>query len=260
MTRASAAAAPRIWLASYPRSGSTLLRIVLWRCFALPSTSVYRDDLGGNAVLEAHAGHYEAGAALPPGTAPGAPRLVKTHGAPRDAAPAIYVVRDGRAATVSLWEYGGRRRSLRDVAAGATFAGPWGAHVERWRAWERRDTLLLRYESMAADLPATLAALSGFLGRPALGRTLPDRRALAAADGRWVRAAPCDWRAALGPSELRLFDAVNGATMARLGYGGAPCARGTAARAARREAALRRLRRRAAAPLRVAGRLLRRAP
>jgi len=33
-----------IWLASYPRSGNTLLRVILKHCFGLSSQSVYHDS------------------------------------------------------------------------------------------------------------------------------------------------------------------------------------------------------------------------
>ena len=35
--------APVTWLASYPRSGNTLLRTILKRCFEQPSQSIYDD-------------------------------------------------------------------------------------------------------------------------------------------------------------------------------------------------------------------------
>lgn len=50
-----------IWLASYPRSGNTYLRTVLWHCFELRSASIYPNDLGGNAGLEEYTGHIEHG-------------------------------------------------------------------------------------------------------------------------------------------------------------------------------------------------------
>ena len=48
-----------IWLASYPRSGNTFLRTILWHCFGLRSASVYPQDLGGNRALEGYVGHIE---------------------------------------------------------------------------------------------------------------------------------------------------------------------------------------------------------
>ncbi len=43
-----------IWLASYPRSGNTLLRTVLYQCFGIQSASVYPNDLGGNKALQSY--------------------------------------------------------------------------------------------------------------------------------------------------------------------------------------------------------------
>ena len=208
----------RVWLASYPRSGNTLLRCVLFRCFGLPSTSVYEQDLG-NRALERAVGHFEP-SILPPTLADDTPLLVKTHGPPVDDGPAIYVVRDGRPATVSLWKfYGAHRRSprsLRDVVAGDCTHGGWSAHLEAWRPWERPDTLLLRYEELTCDLPAVLAKLVGFLERPALGRRVPSRLLMAVMGGRRVHLRS-RWRHEFAPHEA-LFRARHGAMMRRMGY------------------------------------------
>ena len=87
-----------IYLASYPRSGNTFLRMVLLNCFGLKTGSIYPADLGRNQALERFVGHIEHDAfgdiAFPQGNLP----LLKTHELPRDDLPAIYIVRDGRAA------------------------------------------------------------------------------------------------------------------------------------------------------------------
>ena len=48
-----------IWLASWPRSGNTFLRTILWNCFAMKSGSVYPNDLGGDRNLTRVIGHVE---------------------------------------------------------------------------------------------------------------------------------------------------------------------------------------------------------
>ena len=40
------------WLASYPRSGNTYLRTILFNCFGIKTASIYPNDLGGNKTLE----------------------------------------------------------------------------------------------------------------------------------------------------------------------------------------------------------------
>ncbi len=51
-----------VWLASYPRSGNSYLRAILWNCFGLRSGSLYADDLQGDVNVARQIGHYEAAA------------------------------------------------------------------------------------------------------------------------------------------------------------------------------------------------------
>ena len=202
----------KIWIASYPRSGNTYLRSVLHTCFGLPSTSVYRRDLGGNTALERYAGHFDADATHPD-LSGDKPLLVKTHQRPPDDAPAIYIVRDGRAASVSFWEFQRRRRPLPEIIVNRV----WSDHVAAWRPWARPDTLLLRYEELTGNLPVMLRRLGEFLDMPLLAGAPPTRAEMAAVDGHWVR-EPSDWRPKFSRRDLRLFGAINGEMMRRLGY------------------------------------------
>src|SRR5262249_16232902 len=92
-----------VWLASYPRSGNTFLRVALHALYGVPTYSVYDDD---DPVAQ------RAGPALlasPPSPAPPpamrdspGTHFVKTHKRRKpDGCPAIYLVRDGRDAVVS---------------------------------------------------------------------------------------------------------------------------------------------------------------
>ncbi len=93
-----------VWLASFPRSGNTFLRIVLHRLYGLPTYSIYDDD---DPVAQ-RVGVGLVGYSRKP---PSREEMVessriyftKTHKRPKnDAFPAIYLVRDGRDALVSL--------------------------------------------------------------------------------------------------------------------------------------------------------------
>lgn len=48
-----------VWLASYPRSGNTLLRTILHNCFGIDTYSLYDDkaDIGSDASFSAMVGH-----------------------------------------------------------------------------------------------------------------------------------------------------------------------------------------------------------
>ena len=207
-----------VMLASYPRSGNTYLRTILWHCFKLPSASVYQQDLLGARSLEKYVGHVE----VAPGELQNWPgkkeiQAVKTHKYPVDDTPAIYVVRDGRAACVSLWEFINRKVSLNEVIAGDHLYGTWADHLSAWRPWERADTLLLRYEDMTSNLPFVLEEISRYLGLRILSRTVPERDRIADIALIWVR-RQTDWRESITQSQLELFERINGAMMRRMGY------------------------------------------
>ena len=206
-----------IWLASYPRSGNTFLRTILWHCFGLRSASVYRNDLGGRKALEDYVGHIEHGPdGRPHFPADGLP-LVKTHEYPQSPAPAIYVVRDGRAASISLWNFYNRSLSLEDVVHGKHHFGTWADHIRAWEPETRPNTLLLKYEDIVEDLPVTLDKLSAFLKRDIRQKIIPPRNKIAGADGRWVR-KKSDWRSEFPERLLEYFNKENSEILKRLGY------------------------------------------
>jgi hypothetical protein len=205
------------WLASYPRSGNTFLRTILWHCFGLRSASVYRNDLGEQEDLKEYIGHIDhdpdGGIRFEQNSIP----LVKTHKRPKDDNPAIYVVRDGRAASVSLWHFYNGKVPLDVIIEGRHKFGTWSNHVLSWAPYERPNTLLLKYEDMVADLPATLNSISRFLDRDVLKREIPKRETIAAVDGRWVK-NKSDWRTEISEELMERFVELNGEMLKRMGY------------------------------------------
>lgn len=212
-----------VWLASYPRSGNTLLRTVLWHCFGLRSASPYPEDLGGNKDLKNYIGHLDnselefvgpeqeihfPGDAVP---------LFKTHQLPSDPNPAIYVVRDGRAACVSLCQFYRGQVSLEAVIAGQHMFGTWANHLSAWKPWERANTLLIKYEEMTGDLPRALEKISVFMQCSIVSDRIPDRETVASLEGRWVR-TKSDWRTNISDAQLKLFHEINGEMLRRLEY------------------------------------------
>jgi len=116
--------APVTWLASYPRSGNTLLRVILKHCFGQASQSIYSDAEFSDPTVCAMVGHEPVGhdpnAFIQQARQDGRSLYVKTHGLPAtDRHPAITVVRDGRSGVVShahfLREILGRGVTLADV-------------------------------------------------------------------------------------------------------------------------------------------------
>lgn len=220
-----------VWLASYPRSGNTLLRILLNRHFGMASWSLHGDgdardisaDLAGTVGFAPHEPLGEAAIAA----MAAAPEtfLVKTHDLPpagRDW-PAICVLRDGRSALASYWHYrnrpGDTAPGLEEVVAGAVQFGSWSAHAAAWLDAPLTRRLVLRFEDLASPTEATLAGMGRFLGRAPAAAEPPDFAALQAI-------APSHFRAgddARNIAELEaccpaLFNALHGAVQARLGY------------------------------------------
>ena len=206
-----------VWLASYPRSGNTLLRTILWHCFGAPSASIYDEDLGKNEDLVGMAGHLEH----KPGKQIWFPKehtpLIKTHELPPDDKPAIFVIRDGREACVSLWKFYNGQISMEDVIAGNHRFGTWSAHYDAWNPVSRPNTLGVRYEDMLNKRSKVLSEISSFLNLEVIGETIPDREAMAKAGGRWVK-KKSNWRAHLFGPVLKQFNQVNKGTMKSLGY------------------------------------------
>ncbi len=165
---------PVTWLASYPRSGNTLLRIILKRCFGLSSQSVYADEEFSDAALRDVVGHQPVGddpaRFLRQAQDERRQLYIKTHELPPgDNHPVIYVVRDGRAAVVSYIHFL-REILKRDVAAADVICGKvgasWSRHVRAWTLPPLPGTLVVRYEDLVIGEAATLKKISAFIGAP----------------------------------------------------------------------------------------------
>lgn len=187
-----------VWLASYPRSGNTLVRQILHQAFGQKTYSRYNDpaDIGAIPELARATGHatfsgsWEAFYAEAVQAEPAV--LVKTHDAPLDDAPAVYVVRDGRAAAIS-WMHKLRTRRphaaglLDDIIEGRVRFGGWSDHLAAWRIPERPRTLVLRFEELMVDPQPSVSRLGNFLGLPQVAAFVNPRKELQAVAPGFVR-------------------------------------------------------------------------
>ena len=224
-TQTDAMPAPVTWLASFPRSGNTLLRVVLKSCFGLDSASIYGDQEFPDATVSALVGEQAVGpdvqAFLRQARAMRRSLLVKTHELPgADHHPAIYVLRDGRSALVSRWHYSrdllGRADSLTDVIA-ATGAESWSRHARAWTG--RPGTLVLRYEKLVAGDAQTLAHIADFLDRPQTAPFAIDFAKLNAMNPAFFRkGSDAANIAEMDAADSALFERLHGETLHALGY------------------------------------------
>lgn len=220
--------APVTWLASYPRSGNTLLRIILNHCFGQFSQSIYDDHEFSDPVVSGLVGNEPVGrdplAFINRAARADRKLFVKTHEAPGgDAHPAIYIVRDGRAAAVShahfLREVIGIKAELRDVITGK-FSMSWSEHVKTWALSGRPNTLVVRFEDLAAAQPKTLQAIAAFIGRP-LSREfdVSFARLHARSPAFFRRGSDRENIAEMNREDLDLFQSLHGEVLRQMGYG-----------------------------------------
>ncbi|MGB3547351.1 MAG: glycosyltransferase [Saprospiraceae bacterium] len=135
-----------IWLASFPRSGNTFFRNVLFEVYGVSSSTYHQHT---NRKLDADFSDYE---------------VVKTHLLPADLPadlrdlPAVYIIRDGRDALVSIAHH------RKDIVAPGTdyynnlvdailaqrgsFFGGWSKNVQQWTD---RAAIVIRFEDLIAD-------------------------------------------------------------------------------------------------------------
>lgn len=220
-----------IWLASYPRSGNTLLRIILREAFAISSYSLYDDidDFGNRPEAAAAVGHISHG--LTPEAFYDKARnekemfYVKTHDAPCDDAPVIYVVRDGRSVTTSYAKYLNEitkvSKSVSDVILGDVTYGAWGDHYYSWHLGaDRRNALFLRYEDLVTDLAGSVDVLSRFLKVEPQGKVNADFHHLKKLYPSFFRQGTLGgWGGVVSDEDKALFWTLNGDLMTKLDYG-----------------------------------------
>jgi len=151
----------RIYLVSYPRSGNTLVREYCAILQGRRQYSVYPGDVVGSdgTALTAALDHVD---------------VVKSHQMPAGDEPIIYLVRDGRNATLSFlymaFLFGGHGFSRLDqLYDGVRFLdrteGSWADHVAAAvRESDRRNVLVLRYEDLVRGPEAVLSRTTDFLG------------------------------------------------------------------------------------------------
>ncbi len=220
-----------IWLASYPRSGNTLLRTICRRCFGIYSSSdepVRRESefrrnpdlIGHKEYAEPWDSFYERASSSPD------VYLVKTHRNPIDTQPFIYVIRDGRAALQSYRkfhrDYNDRNVSLVSLILGLDPYGGWSDHYHQWNDRTGLKKISVRFEQLVDVTFDQLQTIAAFVGyekeiRPwenplnQLKKYEPnffnDRAMQFQPDADWTEAVSF------------LFRALHGALMDRLGYG-----------------------------------------
>ncbi len=151
-----------VWLASFPKSGNTLLRLILFHCFGQRTWSIYGQE-GWCSEAEQIIG-------MEPGS-----RFVKTH---TNYKPGL--LSKGQAIYVSRDEEGCRASHDAFYSPGNYSAEKHKKHIA---TWQQRECLRLEYPT----LTESLERISEYLGLPIQGDTLPEFEALHEIDPRHFR-------------------------------------------------------------------------
>jgi hypothetical protein len=218
-----------VWLASYPRSGNTLLRTMLYRSFGVRTFSLYDDhsDIGADPSLANLVGHRSHGMVQQDFVALARMKarrfFIKTHGRPEDnEAKAIYVVRDGRAAIVSYFHFVKdilkRDVSLAQIVKGEIWGGGWTDNVRAWTFSNRPNTIVLRFEDLIMREAESVERIADFIGLPIRSHPSIDFSELHAVAPAFFRRGSNDSNIAeLDATCAGLFWSLHGETMMRLG-------------------------------------------
>jgi len=244
-----------VYLAEYPRCGSTWLRFMMLEILT-------RNSAG---FLDVSKTLPEVGMHAPvPATLPGGGRFIKTHEPYRsDYRRAVYLVRDIRDVLFSMYacdegfgwldylSHGqGMDGYLEEFLQGETSRfGSWQGHVSSFLdspIAQSGDMLLIRYEDMRRDTEGTLQQILDFLGvqrdrsliQQAIANNTLDRMKAKEDTAkqnpdqikkgtllrnhdkkRFVGSAPLGgWREKLTPEQILMIDRYAGRELARLGY------------------------------------------
>lgn len=227
-----------VFLASYPRSGSTWLRFLVFEALVGESS-------GFNSVNQAIPDIKEQNSGLP--ILPDGGRLIKTHEVYHpEYHKAVYLVRDPRDVALSEYAYqtalGLVNLDLDDylrvfLTRGVNPFASWRAHVDSWfSAPLAQDRLLIvHFEELRKNPLQGVAKIVRFLGltpdEALIGKSIADNTVermrakeketpqRASKRGRFIRSGSVGgWRANLGPEQVRLFEQHAGDALTRAGY------------------------------------------
>lgn len=223
-----------VWLASYPRSGNTLLRTVFKQTMNLGSYSDeairpivaftdYAKEVIGDSLFEGSWDSFYHQASSSKDII-----LVKTHLPPRDNQPVIYVVRDGRAATESYSAYHKKFGqdsnfcpSILELMLGDDYYGDWSSHYRIWSSRPEGELLLVRFEELVnanRQMLEKLRTFTGFKGEIKLFEN--PREKLHLENPNFFRNGQTEWeRSSQWTEELEsLFIALHGDLLLRFNY------------------------------------------
>ena len=219
-----------IWLASYPRSGNTFIRTVLNHAFGVKTYSIYGDkfDIAADKLTSEIVGHKELPQQFDFDEARQSKEIffIKTHelyNKDYENDKVIYIIRDGREATVSYFHYlinfSNDRFSFLEIINGHTFTGSWGEHYLNW-CREQNGSILIFYFEKCTDNPGnSIERISEFTGLIPISYEVPEFEKMHSVNPAFFRSGKKDsFKRELSDYEQKYFWLVNGRAMRESGY------------------------------------------
>jgi hypothetical protein len=218
-----------VWLASYPRSGNTLLRMAFYHLCKIKTYSVYNDPLFVNEGMSEIMGHEILPAPIEELAARKGTYLVKTHARSAGKDAAVCMVRDGRDVMVSLAKYNmafahpskaGKldfHQLMHDIVTASEGNDHWGEHI---LDWAESGAVVVRYEDFVAEPEARLRGILRDLNlNLQVSGRLPDFGELHATWPKFFRKGEAGtWRGEFPDDLLDPFWENHGEAMRRFGY------------------------------------------
>lgn len=225
----------QFWIASFPRSGNTFFRNVLYYVYGLESSTYHKED--AYPVDEDYEQYFAVKTHLRPGELePSDPNI-----------PAVYLIRDGRESMVSIAHH---KKDIVDpesnftdnleeaiLAAEGSYFGGWSTNVEEWM---ERATVVIRFEDLTKDPKSQFERLEQIFDLPeADWSKLPSFEELKHGNPQYgghskmknfhlsdtefakkfFRSGKvASWKEEMPPDLQDLFMALHGETMERAGY------------------------------------------
>nr|WP_283832415.1 sulfotransferase domain-containing protein [Bradyrhizobium diazoefficiens] len=219
-----------LWLASYPRSGNTFVRVLLKQVYGISTYDLHEPN-PDRPEYEAIIGNATLDTPLPVLDRDDCYHIVKSHNLPEEDYPAIYLVRDGRDALVSYARFVLPKQQaedrdeylklLRHLIETTGSYGGWSGNVRAWMA-RRTPTVVVRFDDLVErpldELRRALATIGMRAPEKNVG-DLPRFADLQKLGPHFFRKGRTGaWREEMPDDLHRLFWLRHGETMRALGY------------------------------------------
>jgi hypothetical protein len=170
-----------IWLASYPRSGNTFIRIILNKIFNINTYSIYNDknDIAAHAETKDIVGHCDLTSDfdLVAARNSSCEYFIKTHKYPlNNEDKVIYIIRDGRESITSYFHYRNSYNNappLKDFIEGKIKVGTWSKHIEAWNSLPANKILIIKFEDLIDDTDKIIKDISSFIEKEPMNHDIP---------------------------------------------------------------------------------------